>query len=36
MIEASGRRIDPFFNANTPDELAEARRCLALIDEVGA
>lgn len=36
MIEAGGRRIDPFFNANTPDELAEARRCLALIDEAGA
>lgn len=36
MIEAGGHRIDPFFNANTPDELAEARRSLALIDQVGA
>ncbi|KUM24718.1 molybdenum cofactor guanylyltransferase [Mesorhizobium loti] len=28
MIEAEGRRIDPFFNINTPDDLAEARRLL--------
>jgi len=25
-----GEEVDPFFNANTPDELAEARRLLAL------
>lgn len=31
FIEAGGQRIDPFFNANTPDELDEARRLLALI-----
>ncbi|AZO30463.1 MULTISPECIES: molybdenum cofactor guanylyltransferase MobA [unclassified Mesorhizobium] len=28
MIEAEGRRIDPFFNINTPDDLAEAKRLL--------
>lgn len=28
MIEAEGRRIDPFFNINTPDDLAEAERLL--------
>lgn len=27
---AGGERIDPFFNANTPDELAEARRLIEL------
>lgn len=31
FVEAGGHRIDPFFNANTPDELDEARRLLALI-----
>lgn len=31
-IGAGGERIDPFYNANTPDELAEARRLLALIE----
>jgi molybdopterin-guanine dinucleotide biosynthesis protein A len=36
MISAGGRRIDPFFNANTPEDLAEARRCLALIEGAGA
>lgn len=25
FVEARGRRLDPFFNANTPEELAEAR-----------
>ncbi|RWK11811.1 MAG: molybdenum cofactor guanylyltransferase MobA [Mesorhizobium sp.] len=28
MIEAEGKRIDPFFNINTPDDLAEAQRLL--------
>jgi molybdopterin-guanine dinucleotide biosynthesis protein A len=28
FIEVNGRRIDPFFNANTPEELAEARALL--------
>ncbi|RWA76942.1 molybdenum cofactor guanylyltransferase MobA [Mesorhizobium sp.] len=28
MIEAAGKRIDPFFNINTPDDLAEAQRLL--------
>lgn len=28
MIEAKGRRIDPFFNINTPDDLAKAERLL--------
>ncbi|MDX8517706.1 molybdenum cofactor guanylyltransferase MobA [Mesorhizobium dulcispinae] len=28
MIEAEGRRIDPFFNINTPDDLAQAERLL--------
>ncbi len=27
---AGGKRIDPFFNANTPEELAEAERLLAV------
>jgi molybdenum cofactor guanylyltransferase len=31
----AGRSVDPFFNANHPDELEEARRLLALI-EAGA
>ena len=31
FIEAAGERIDPFFNANTPEELDEARRLLALM-----
>ncbi|MDX8464402.1 molybdenum cofactor guanylyltransferase MobA [Mesorhizobium sp. VK23B] len=28
MIEAEGRRIDPFFNINTPDDLAQAEHLL--------
>ncbi len=28
FIEIKGRRIDPFFNANTPEELDEARALL--------
>lgn len=28
MIEADGQRVDPFFNINTPDDLAEAERLL--------
>jgi len=28
MIEASGQKIDPFFNVNTPDDLAAAERLL--------
>jgi molybdopterin-guanine dinucleotide biosynthesis protein A len=36
MIRAGPEVIDPFFNANTPDELAEARRLLALIPSVGS
>jgi molybdopterin-guanine dinucleotide biosynthesis protein A len=28
-VTLSGQNVDPFFNANTPDELAEARRLLA-------
>jgi molybdopterin-guanine dinucleotide biosynthesis protein A len=28
MIDAQGERIDPFFNVNTPDDLAEAGRLL--------
>ncbi|MEZ5852529.1 MAG: molybdenum cofactor guanylyltransferase MobA [Hyphomicrobiaceae bacterium] len=31
FVEAGGERIDPFFNANTPEELDEARRLLALV-----
>ena len=31
FIEAAGERIDPFFNANTPEELDEARRLLAIV-----
>ena len=31
FIEAGGERIDPFFNANTPEELDEARRLLPLV-----
>jgi len=30
-IAARGRAIDPFFNANTPEELDEARRLLAVL-----
>lgn len=30
FIEIADRTIDPFFNANTPEELDEARRLLAL------
>lgn len=29
MIEWAGERIDPFFNANSPEDLDEARRLLA-------
>ena len=32
MIEAGGETIDPFYNANTPEELAEARRLMALVE----
>ncbi len=28
-LEVAGETVDPFFNANTPEELAEARRLLA-------
>ncbi len=31
FLERAGVRIDPFFNANTPEELDEARRLLALV-----
>lgn len=27
-VNVGGQKVDPFFNANTPDELAEARRLL--------
>jgi len=30
MSEVDGRAVDPFFNANTPDELDEVRRLLEL------
>ena len=30
FVEIKGRQIDPFFNANTPEELDEARRLLQL------
>jgi molybdenum cofactor guanylyltransferase len=29
LLDINGERIDPFFNANTPDELATARRLIA-------
>lgn len=29
LARVGGEQVDPFFNANTPDELAEARRLLA-------
>lgn len=32
FVEIAGEQIDPFFNANTPEELAEARRLVALAD----
>ena len=32
FIEIAGRQVDPFFNANTPDELEEARALLAALD----
>ncbi|RUT99682.1 molybdenum cofactor guanylyltransferase MobA [Mesorhizobium sp. USDA-HM6] len=32
MIEAEGRRIDPFFNINTLDDLAEAKRLLQSLE----
>jgi hypothetical protein len=28
----NGRKVDPFFNANTPQELATARQLLAAAD----
>ncbi len=31
MIFVGGESIDPFFNANTPEELAEARRLTAVV-----
>jgi molybdenum cofactor guanylyltransferase len=31
FIRAADRDIDPFFNANTPDELADARRLLDML-----
>lgn len=30
--DAGGESIDPFFNANTPDELEEARRLVGLVE----
>ena len=30
FLDIGGRKVDPFFNANTPDELNEARQLLAL------
>jgi molybdopterin-guanine dinucleotide biosynthesis protein A len=33
MIRAGDATIDPFFNANTPEELAEARRLMTLIED---
>ena len=30
-LRRGNERIDPFFNANTPDELTEARRLIALV-----
>ncbi|CAN0471557.1 unnamed protein product, partial [Phaeothamnion confervicola] len=32
MIHVGHERIDPFFNANTPEELAEARRLMAVME----
>ena len=32
MLEAGGERIDPFFNINTPDDLAEAERLLQSLE----
>jgi len=29
FVDIRGRRVDPFFNANTPEELAQARELLA-------
>ena len=31
-VEMNGRKVDPFFNANTPQELATARQLLAAAD----
>jgi molybdopterin-guanine dinucleotide biosynthesis protein A len=28
-LQIGGETVDPFFNANTPEELAEVRRVLA-------
>ncbi len=30
MLQIGGEAVDPFFNANTPDELATARRLMAM------
>src|SRR5262245_53984483 len=32
-IDAGGTEVDPFFNANTPEELDEARRLIGLMGE---
>ncbi|PBB80945.1 molybdenum cofactor guanylyltransferase MobA [Mesorhizobium sp. WSM3879] len=32
MLEAGGERLDPFFNINTPDDLAEAERLLQSLE----
>ncbi len=32
MIDLPQARIDPFFNANTPEEMAEARRVITLLE----
>jgi len=31
LVEVAGRRVDPFFNANTPEELDEVRALLPLV-----
>ena len=33
MLDAATQKIDPFFNANTPEELDEARRLLIVINQ---
>jgi molybdopterin-guanine dinucleotide biosynthesis protein A len=32
FLDIGGRRVDPFFNANTPEELEEARALLARME----
>ncbi|MGH1419679.1 MAG: molybdenum cofactor guanylyltransferase MobA [Hyphomicrobiaceae bacterium] len=32
-IEVGGANVDPFFNANTPEELEDARRIVKVLDE---